>query len=100
MLTQIIALSLVTVFLLLHPKFQGRRWRSFRVCAFVGTGLSGFAPLIHGIKIFGFSQMEKQSGIAYYLGEGLLLILGALFYSVSIGIMNRICGLRSALIEV
>ena len=41
------------------------------VCTFVGTGLSGLAPLIHGIKTFDFSQMEKQSGIAYYFGEGL-----------------------------
>jgi adiponectin receptor len=100
MLHKIITLSLISIYLLLNPKFQGPRWRTFRVCTFVGTGLSGLAPLIHGIKIFGFSQMEKQSGIAYYLGEGLLLILGALFYTVSIKIMNCIFGQRRALIDV
>ncbi|KAB8226990.1 hemolysin III family protein [Aspergillus alliaceus] len=79
----IITLSLVTAFILVHPKYQGLRWRTFRVCVFVGTGLSGFVPLIHGIKLFGFAQMLKHSGIAYYL-EGLLLILGALFYALRI----------------
>lgn len=84
---QIITLSLTAVFFLLHPKFQGLRWRTFRVYLFVGTGLSGFAPLIHGIKKFGFSPMLKHFGMAYYLGEGFLLILGALFYTVSDCIM-------------
>ncbi|KUJ14220.1 hemolysin-III family protein [Mollisia scopiformis] len=83
----IITLSFATIFILLNPRFQGRRWRTFRVCTFVGTGLSGLAPLAHGVKIFGFSQMGKQSGMAYYVGEGLLLMLGALFYTVSIEIM-------------
>jgi adiponectin receptor len=78
----------VTIFILINPSFQGRRWRTFRVCTFVGTGLSGFAPLAHGIKIFGFEQMEKQSGMAYYIGEGFLLMLGALFYTVSTEIMK------------
>lgn len=50
----------------------------------MGTALSGFAPLIHGIKLFGFSQMVKQSGILYYFGEGILLIIGVFFYAVSI----------------
>ena len=30
------------------------------------------------------TQMNKQSGMPYYLGEGLLLILGALFYATRI----------------
>jgi adiponectin receptor len=81
---QILTLSLATIFLLLIPKFQGRRWRTFRVCAFVATGLSGFVPLAHGIKIYGFVQMQKQSGMPYYLGEGFLLFLGAIFYTVSL----------------
>lgn len=69
--------------ILVNPRFQGPRWRTFRVCTFVGTGLSGFAPLIHGISVFGFAKMMVQSGMPYYLGEGGLLILGALFYTVS-----------------
>lgn len=84
---QILTLSLITIFLLLSPKFQGRRWRNFRVCMFISTALSGFAPLAHGIHIYGFVQMQRQSGMPYFLSEGLLLIMGALFYTVSIKIV-------------
>ncbi|OQE22408.1 hypothetical protein PENSTE_c010G03566 [Penicillium steckii] len=80
----ITTLSLIATFILLCPKFQGQRWRTFRVCAFVGTGLSGIAPIAHGISIFGFDQMSKQSGMPYYLGEGSLLLLGAFFYTTRI----------------
>jgi adiponectin receptor len=86
----ILTLGIATIIILLNPKFQGRRWRTSRVCTFVVTGLSGFAPLAHGIKLFGFSQMGKQSGMAYYAGEGPLLILRPLFYTVSTQIMRSV----------
>ncbi|KAL7936382.1 mPR-typeG-protein-coupled receptor [Trichoderma chlorosporum] len=73
-------LGSLTIFIMLHPNFQGKKFRAFRTLAFVGTGLSGFAPLIHGVKMFGFRQMMKQSGMLYYLIEGAFLLLGALFY--------------------
>ncbi|RFU80616.1 mpr-type gpcr [Trichoderma arundinaceum] len=73
-------LGSLTIFIMLNPKFQGKKFRAFRAFAFVGTGLSGFAPLIHGVKMFGFSQMMKQSGMPYYLIEGGFLLLGALIY--------------------
>lgn len=55
-----------------------------RTYTFVATGLSSFAPLVHGIKLFGLSQMLKQSGMPYYLTEGVLYILRAIVYAVSI----------------
>jgi adiponectin receptor len=81
---QILTLGTATIVFLVNPRFQGRRWRVVRVCAFVGTGLSGLVPLAHGIKLFGFSQLLERSGMLYYLGEGMLYILGAIFYTVSI----------------
>ncbi|KAH8750305.1 hypothetical protein F5883DRAFT_435110, partial [Diaporthe sp. PMI_573] len=48
-------LGTFTVFITLHPKFQGTKYRLFQVLTFVGTGLSGFAPLIHGLNVFGMS---------------------------------------------
>jgi adiponectin receptor len=80
---QISTLGALTILILVTPRFQGRRWRTFRTCTFVVTGLSGFAPLAHGIKLFGFPQMMRQSGMPYYLTEGVLLILGAIVYAVS-----------------
>lgn len=77
----ILSLGLMAVFVMISPKFQGRRWRNFRILCFVGTGMSGLVPLAHGIYLFGFSQMLKQSGMPYYLIEGGFLCLGALVYA-------------------
>ncbi|KAK0609222.1 hemolysin-III related-domain-containing protein [Bombardia bombarda] len=68
--SMILGLGVLDIGMLVGPKFQGRSWRRFRVMCFVGTGLSGFAPLAHGIYLFGWSQMMKQSGMPYYLAEG------------------------------
>ena len=82
MLVQIAALGTVTVVLVLSPRFPGLKWRTFRALTFLATGLSGLAPLGHGIAVFGFSQMLKQSGMPYYFAEGELMCLGALLYAV------------------
>ncbi|KAL7923828.1 mPR-like GPCR protein [Trichoderma austrokoningii] len=74
-------LGALTIFIMVTPYFQGKKFRVFRTLAFVGTGLSGFAPLIHGIKMFGWSQMMKQSGMPYYLAEAWFLLAGALIYA-------------------
>jgi adiponectin receptor len=87
---KILTLGSVTILILVNPKLQGRRWRTFRVWTFVVTSLSGFVPLGHGIKLFGFAQMAKQSGILYYLGEGLLLAVGTFFYAVSTEVMRQV----------
>lgn len=87
---KILTLGSVTILIVVNPKFQGKRWRTFRVWTFVVTALSGFVPLGHGIKLFGFAQMVKQSGILYYLGEGLLLAMGTFFYAVSTRTLRQV----------
>lgn len=80
----IIALGTTTIIILILPTFQGPRFRTFRLCAFVGTAMTGFAPIIHGFALYGWNAMIKSSGVPYYLGEGFLLGLGAVFYSMRI----------------
>ncbi len=80
--TMIIGLSLITALLVLHPKLQGLRYRSLRTWAFVLTGLSGFAPIIHGLYLYGWAQMWVRSGMPYYLLEGLIYGLGAFFFAM------------------
>lgn len=79
---KIAILGSLTIFVMVNPKFQGPKFRAFRALTFVATGLSGFAPLLHGVKMFGVSQMMKQSGMPYYLIEGGFLLSGALIYVV------------------
>ncbi|KAI0487152.1 mPR-like GPCR protein [Xylaria cf. heliscus] len=75
------SLGAVSIVIMLAPYFQGPKWRTFRLIIFVVTGLSGFAPIIHGIHMFGFAQMVKQSGLPYYFAEGGLFLIGAVAYA-------------------
>ncbi|KAI0835988.1 mPR-like GPCR protein [Hypoxylon sp. FL0890] len=77
------SLAAISIIIVLAPTFQGPRWRTLRLLTFVCTGLSGLAPIIHGIVMFGFAQMMRQSGLPFYLAEGGLFLLGAIVYAVS-----------------
>ena len=78
--TMIVTLGTATATILVSPVLQHRRYRTLRALAFVFTALSGFAPLFHGLWMFGVDSMMVQSGMPYYLLEGLLLAIGAAFY--------------------
>ena len=54
-----------------------------RLSTFVATGLSAFVPIIHAVTIFPYAQLTQQTGLGYYLVEGLALITGVIFYAVS-----------------
>lgn len=77
------SLAAISIVVVLAPCFQGPRWRTLRLLTFVFTGLSGLIPIIHGIVMFGFMQMAKQSGLFYFLAEGGLFLIGAVVYAVS-----------------
>ncbi|KAJ5646437.1 hemolysin-III channel protein Izh2 [Penicillium lividum] len=77
-------LSALSLMVLINPRFQGLQWRTFRVGTFMAMGLSGIAPLVHGVAVFGFSQMMRQSGAPFYIGEGVLLGLGAVVYTTRV----------------
>jgi adiponectin receptor len=82
LVSQTLALGLLTSILVIHPKyFQGLTYRKLRVMAFLSFGLSGLIPIAHGLIIYGFHRMWVASGLPYYLLESLLLILGSFFYA-------------------
>ncbi|KAI1071374.1 hypothetical protein LB507_011670 [Fusarium sp. FIESC RH6] len=72
--------AMLTALATLHPKFQGPRYRLFQASAFVAAGLSGVAPLIHGINMFGMPQMMRKA-FPYTLAKAVCLLSGALFYA-------------------
>ncbi|KAL3421726.1 hemolysin-iii channel protein [Phlyctema vagabunda] len=78
----IVTLGSASITVLLSPKYQGSRYRTFRLCTFVATAMSGFIPIMHGVARFGWAQSWIQSGMKYYLLEGLILAVGAIFYSL------------------
>lgn len=73
----------MTVFMALHPNFQGAKYRLFRALIFVATGLCGFAPMIHGLNMFGVSQMISKA-LPHTLGKAGCLLSGVWFYAVSL----------------
>lgn len=79
--TMIMIMSLVTSVLVMHPRLQGPKYRSYRTAAFVVTGLSGFAPVTHGLYLFGWAEMWVRSGMPYWFLEGIVYGLGAFFFA-------------------
>jgi len=51
---------------------------------FIGMGLSAIFPVLHGLKLFGLQQMERQIGLSWLLLQGILYIVGAVIYAVSV----------------
>ncbi|CAG9952111.1 unnamed protein product [Clonostachys rosea f. rosea IK726] len=51
----------LTIITNIHPKLQSHKYRSKRTLAFVATGMSVVAPLIHGLDIFGRDLMNKKA---------------------------------------
>jgi adiponectin receptor len=78
--SMITILSLITSVLVLHPLLQGLKYRPHRTLAFVLTALSGFAPIGHGLYLYGWKGMWERSGMPYWFLEGLVYGLGATFF--------------------
>ncbi|KAL5355909.1 hemolysin-III channel protein Izh2 [Aspergillus floccosus] len=74
-------LSLLTAYVVLHPRLQDMRWRSLRLFMFVATGFSAFAPIVHAALVFPYAQLDQQAGLRYYYLEGLVLLTGVVFYA-------------------
>lgn len=78
--SMITALSAITATLVLHPRLQGVQYRPHKAYAFIATALTGFAPITHGLYLYGWEQMMVRSGMPYYLLECLLYLTGAVFF--------------------
>jgi adiponectin receptor len=70
------------------PSFRTPRWRPFRAAMFVAMGLSAVIPVLHGVSIYGIAQLDKQMGLSYVVTQGVLYVLGAAIYAVSLSILN------------
>ena len=79
--TMILTLSLITALLVIHPRLQGISYRGLRTAAFVATALSGFAPIGHGLYMYGWAEMWVRSGMPFWFLEGILYGIGAFFFA-------------------
>lgn len=80
---QITTIGAATMIVVLYPKFRTPEWRPVRAFMFVAMGLSAVVPVLHGLQMFGYEQMEKQIGLSWLVGQGVLYIAGAAIYAAS-----------------
>lgn len=49
---------------------------------FIGLGLSGVVPVIHGLFIYGYQGLEDRMSLSWVLLHGVMYIFGAVLYAV------------------
>lgn len=72
-------------------KFRTPAWRPFRAGVFVSMGLSAVFPVLHGLRLYGASQMRDQIGLLWLVLQGALYILGAGIYAVQFEHIPNAC---------
>lgn len=73
----------MTIIINVHPKLQSHKYRVMRTLTFVATGMSGVAPLIHGLNVFGLDLMNKKAFTYTMIANIGCLLSGTALYAVS-----------------
>ncbi len=64
-------------------RFRKPQWRPYRALVFVSLGLSGVIPVLHGLQVHGFEELDNRMAVRWVIFQGALYILGAFIYAVS-----------------
>ena len=51
---------------------------------FAAMGLSAVVPVVHGVYLYGFEQMISLIGLPWLVLQGVLYLVGAVLYAVSL----------------
>ncbi|PHH69100.1 hypothetical protein CDD82_7988 [Ophiocordyceps australis] len=62
-------------------RFRSPEWRTYRACMFVGLGISGVIPGIHGLMLYGYEELQIRMSINWVAAQGALYIFGAALYA-------------------
>ncbi|RKK13906.1 hypothetical protein BFJ66_g3605 [Fusarium oxysporum f. sp. cepae] len=62
-------------------RFRTPAWRPYRAMMFIGLGLSGVVPVIHGLFIYGYQGLEDRMSLSWVLLHGVMYIFGAVLYA-------------------
>lgn len=81
---QICILGLGCLIVSWFEHFRTPDWRPYRAMMFVGLGVSGVIPVVHGLTIYGYQELNERIGLNWVLLQGVLYILGAFIYAVSL----------------
>ena len=64
-------------------RFRTSAWRPYRAAMFIGLGVSGVVPILHGIRSHGYQYFEDRMGLSWVILQGALYIFGAVLYVAS-----------------
>ncbi len=81
---QICGLGLGCATVTIFDRFRTPAWRPYRAGMFVAMGLSAIFPVLHGMEIYGISEMRDRIGLVPLISQGALYIFGAGIYAVSL----------------
>lgn len=65
-------------------RFRTPKWRIYRASIFIGLGLSGVVPVVHGMSVYGYAGLEERMSISWVIAQGAMYIFGAVLYAVSL----------------
>lgn len=61
--------------------FRTPEWRVFRALMFVGLGVSGVVPVVHGVLLHDRATMEDRMSLSWVVLHGAMYIFGAFLYA-------------------
>ncbi|KAF9696931.1 hypothetical protein EKO04_004562 [Ascochyta lentis] len=82
--TMITTLAAGTSIACIHPQFRTPALRPVRALMFVLMGLSAVFPVLHGIKLYGVTHLQRSIGLNWVVLQGILYIAGAGLYAARI----------------
>ncbi|CAJ0550311.1 Ff.00g102410.m01.CDS01 [Fusarium sp. VM40] len=62
-------------------RFRTPTWRPYRTAMFIGLGVSGVVPVIHGSCIYGLQGLEERMSLSWVVLHGAMYIFGAVLYA-------------------
>ena len=68
----------VAAYIVLAPGYSSPAYRWARTSVFLGLGLCGVVPVIHGFFTIGFERMRHEMGVLWLVLSGAFYIVGAL----------------------
>ena len=77
-------LALCCSYVTMNPRFRTPQYRPFRAGMFIGLGVSGVLPVLHGLTIYTYKEMNERMGLNWMLLQGVLYIVGAGLYAARV----------------
>jgi adiponectin receptor len=62
--------------------FRAPEWRPIRALMFVSLGVFGTVPIVHGLIVDGYEELEERMSLSWIVAHGILYIFGAFLYAV------------------